>query len=118
MSIVKKLTREQKMQLGELLAVGHRHFGKVAPRRPYVEEDEDGGSGGSSKLLLDHPLFMDAPTGATSDLTFLVNENNHAIEEAEKRSDELNPQLRKVLENQLGHQLNYQPPRAPKASML
>lgn len=110
MSIIKKLTREQKMQLGELLAAGHRHFGKVAPRRPYAKDDDEGGGSGASQLLMEHPLLMGMPTGVTSDLTFLVNENSHSMEAAEKRTDELNPQLRKSLEQQLGKQLEYRPP--------
>lgn len=117
MAVEHKLTREQKIKLSELLAAGHRYFGKVAPRRPYAK-DYEGGDGGSASLLLGHPLFMEMPIGASSDLTFLANENSHATEEIEKRSDELNPALRKSLENKLGHALAYQPPKTPTARPL
>lgn len=103
-----KLSRAQKMQLGELIAAGHRHFGSVMPRRPYADEDGTGGAG-TAQFLPAHPLFMEQPIGASSDLTFLANENNLSMEEAEKRSDDLNPQLRKSLENKLGHELAYKP---------
>jgi hypothetical protein len=111
-----KLKREQKIELGKLLAAGHRRFGLVAPRRPY-REDEEGGGGGAG-LLLDHPLFMQQPVGAPSDLAMIVNENNHSIEKAEERSEDLNPQLRKALEQKLGLELGYKPPVVPEAKML
>ena len=112
-----KLKREQKIELGELLAAGHRKFGLVAPRRPYREDDDEGG-GGAAGLLLDHPLFMQQPLGAPSDLSMLVNENNHSLEKAEERSEDLNPQLRKALEQKLGLELAYKPPKIPEAKML
>jgi hypothetical protein len=102
-------TRVEKIELGELLADGLRKFGKVLPRRPYKEDDEGGGEG--SNMLLEHPLFMDVQLGAPSDLTTIASENNHSKEEAEKRADELTPQLQKSLQNQLA--LGYQ--KAPEA---
>lgn len=111
-----KLTREQKMQLGELIGAGHRQFGKVALRRPYAKDD-DGGDSGAAQLLPDHPLLSRQPVGASSDLTFMVNENNFSTEKAEERSADLNPELRKALENKLGRELSYQPPQAPEAKM-
>jgi hypothetical protein len=48
----------------------------------------------------------------------IVNENNHSIEKAEERSEDLNPQLRKALEQKLGLELGYKPPVVPEAKML
>lgn len=109
-----KLTREQKMQLGELIGNGHRHFGKVTPRRPYAKDDASG-DGGASQLLPAHPLFAQQPIGASSDLTFLANENDRTVEEAEKRSNDLNLELQNKLEKKLGQQLSYHPPKTPEA---
>lgn len=112
-----KLKREQKIELGELLAAGHRKFGRVAMRRPYSKEDDEEGGGGAG-LLLDHPLFMDRPIGAPSDLSMMVNENDHSVEKAEERSEDLNPQLQKALEQKLGLELGHKPPKAPEAKMF
>lgn len=112
-----RLTREQKIRLGEMIGAGHRQFGLVAPRRPYAKDDDDERGGSGAGLLLDHPLLMRQPLGASSDLTFLTNENNFSTEKAEERSDEINPELRKALENKLGHELAYKPPKAPEAKM-
>jgi len=115
---MRKLTREQKIKLGEIIAAGHRQYGKVAPRRPYAKEgDEDEGGTGSSQLLPEHPLLSRQPIGASSDLTFITNENNFSKEKAEERSDELNPVLRKSLENKLGHSLTNSLVKAPEARM-
>lgn len=85
-----------KMELSELLAKWFKQFGKVSPRRPY---HEDSGDGGSSQLLFEgHPLFAELPIGAPSDLDFLIHTNNSNILEAEKRSDEACPELRKQIE--------------------
>jgi hypothetical protein len=114
---MQKFSREQKTLLGNLLAEGHRKFGKVAPRRPY--RDDDGGEGGgSAQLLPEHPLLQTQPVGAPSDLTMLINESKFSLEEAEKRYDELNPQLQKSLENKLGLGLTHKPPKTPEARML
>lgn len=112
-----KLKRLQKIELGELLAKGHRRFGLVVPRRPYREDDDERGGGGAG-LLLDHPLFMQQPIGAPSDLSVMVNENEHSVEKAEQRSDELNPQLQKALEQKLGLQLGNKPPKVPEARLV
>lgn len=90
-------------QLSELLAKGHKRFGKVLPRRPFIEDE---GGAGTASLLLEHPLFLEQPLGASSDLTFIANENKYSNDEAEKRADEAVPELRKQLELnlQLGQQ--------------
>lgn len=106
-----KLTRAQKIRLGELLGQGHRQFGLVAPRRPYPRDDEKGGSGGN--FFPQHPLLAQQPLGASSDLTFLVNENSQSMEKAEERSDELNLQMQNKLEQKLGHKpTQYKTPEA------
>ena len=92
--------KEFKAQLGELLAAGHRKFGKVAPRKPYREDDTDTGVGEAGLLFETHPLLAEQPTGASSDLTAIVTENSKAVEEAENRSEEeLSHKLTQALKN-------------------
>jgi hypothetical protein len=101
--MAEKYTKQEKIDLGELIAKGHRKFGLVFPRRPYRDDDDEDGGAGSSQLLFEqHPFFKNQPIGATSDLTFIISENNTAIPEAEKRSDEAVPELKKALENRMG----------------
>jgi len=104
-------TKDQKTKLGELIAKGHRKFGKVAPRKPYLDDDE-GGTGGAQLLFEQHPLLAQQPVGASSDLTAIISENKTSMDEAEKRSDEATPQLKKALEMKLG--LGKQYTAAPK----
>ena len=100
---------KNKIRLGMLLADGHRKFGEVAPRRPYYEEEEEERGGGAAKLLFEtHPLLADLPIGAPSDLAHLIEKNGRTVDEAEKRSDQASPQLRKALEHALRH--GYRPP--------
>ncbi|MCK4609077.1 MAG: hypothetical protein KAT71_06320 [Gammaproteobacteria bacterium] len=97
------LDKEHKTKLGELLAAGHRHFGKVMPRKPYRDEDDDdGGGAGSAELspFEQHPLLAEQPLGAPSDLTAIVTENRQAEAEAEKRDAK---ELSNQLQNQLSH---------------
>jgi hypothetical protein len=93
------IAKEFKAQLGELLAVGHRRFGRVAPRKPYREEgDTDTGTGEAELLFESHPLLAEQPVGASSDLTAIVTENSRAVEEAENRSEaELSHRLTQAL---------------------
>lgn len=112
-----KLKKAQKIALGELLAKGHRAFGKVAPRRPYRDEDDEGGDTGAARLLFEqHPLLANQPIGAASDLTFIISENRDTFEEAEKRSDQAAPELKKALEQklQLGKQRKATPTPKPQ----
>ena len=95
-------TKDQKTKLGELIAKGHRKFGKVAPRKPYLDDDESGGTGEAQLLFEQHPLLAQQPIGASSDLTAIISDNNASLDEAEKRSDEATPQLKKALEMKLG----------------
>lgn len=98
---VYKIDKIYKQQLAELLAEGHRKFGKVAPKRPYRDDEDEGGGGdGSAELLFEtHPLLAQQPVGASSDLTSIITDNKNTIDEADKRSDEAKPELRKALEN-------------------
>ena len=93
---------EHKTKLGELIAEGHRRFGKVMPRKPYREEDDKGGGTGEAELspFEQHPFLAEQPVGAPSDLTSVVTENNNAVEEAEKRDAK---ELSNQLQNQLAH---------------
>lgn len=80
-----------KAQLGELIAQGLARFGKVAPRRPY--RDDEGGDGAPGLSIETHPLLANLPVGAASDLTFIASENSAATEEALNRVEELSPSL-------------------------
>jgi len=96
-----KLTKEQKTELSALIGEGHRQFGKLAPRRPYTDGDDKGG-GTAQNVFEQHPLLAEQPLGASSDLTFIITENNRALDEAEKRADKAAPELKKRLELALG----------------
>jgi hypothetical protein len=110
-------SREQKTKLGELIAKGHRKFGKVMPRKPYLDDDEEGGGAGSAQLLFEqHPLLAQQPVGASSDLTAIISENRASLDEAEKRSDEAVPQLKKALEMKLGLGKQYKATPSPNPS--
>lgn len=81
-----------KAQLGELLAKGHAKFGPVAGRRPYKDED-DSGEGGAGLTVETHPMFVNVPEGAASDLTFIASDNSNITDEALSRVDELTNDL-------------------------
>ena len=98
-------------ELSDLIAKGHRRFGKVFTRRPYREEDEGGDSGASQLLFESHPLFTERPSGASSDLTFIAEDNKYSMDEAEKRLDESSLQLKKQLD--LALQLGKKPIATP-----
>jgi hypothetical protein len=103
-----------KATLGEYLAEWYRQFGKVTPRRPYHEDDEDGGKGTASAtpLFESHPLFSETPIGASSDLASIIVNDEHTLEAAEKRTDELTEALQNKLALELGqkkqHKQSYQ----------
>jgi hypothetical protein len=100
------MNKEQKTQLGELLATGHRRFGMVAPRKPY-RDDDDGDSGiGKASPFEQHPLLDEQPLGAASDLTNIATENSEAEAEVEKRdAKELSNQMQNQLTNKHAHTL-------------
>ncbi len=94
-----------KAQLADEIAKGHAQFGKVAPRRPY-REDDDSGEGGFPGIDIEtHPWLSNIPVGAASDLTFIASENSNATDEALDRVDELNPELQQ--QPRLQAELNY-----------
>lgn len=109
MSSIKKIYKEQ---LSYLLGKGHTRFGKVAPRRPYRDEEEEGGTA-AGLTLLQHPLLMNMPVGAASDLTAVTTVNSDATEEALDRAEECCPQLQQQpqLRNALTHGRHYTPPK-------
>lgn len=87
-----KISSEDKMQHGLLIAKGHSRFGPVAPRRPY-KDDDDGDSGVGGMIFETHPLLSEMPEGAPSDLMMDMNQNSDSIEAAQERYAELNLQL-------------------------
>lgn len=109
------LTKDQKQQLGILLAAGHKRFGKVKSRKPYREDDT--GTGSAELLFETHPLLAQIPPGADSDLTANVVDNVNSKDEAlEERSGELSAELRKnpVLAAALANKKGYvAPPPTP-----
>lgn len=90
-------SKDQKTELSALIGEGHRKFGKVAPRRPYTDDDDDRG-GGAQNVFEQHPLLAQQPVGASSDLTYIITENSQALDEAEKRAHQAAPELKKQLE--------------------
>ena len=104
MAIPKKYLKE----LGELIAEGHRRFGKVAPRRPYQEDDE-GGEGSAQLLFEEHPLLSKMPIGAPSDLTYNTQLSKFSAEAADERANELKLELQKKLEQKLEQKLTAKP---------
>lgn len=83
---------EQKRQLSALLARrkgGHGQFGRVLIRKPYREDDEEGGSGrGLPSPFEQHPLLSQQPIGAPSDLTAVVSDRGQdMIDEAANRGE-------------------------------
>jgi hypothetical protein len=111
--MVRKISVAYKKQLGDLLAEGYRKFGRVKPRHPYREDDEGGGEGGAELLFESHPLLVNIPVGAPSDLTSVVTENSRALEEAEKNVDKAVPQLKQSLEAKLSRQFAATPRARP-----
>jgi hypothetical protein len=96
------ITKEQKTLLSELIAQGHRKFGKVLPRRPYRDDDE-GGSGGAEFMFEEHPLFMNQPIGADLNVTPNVHANQDTFDEARKRQNDLTPELQRKMDLALGN---------------
>lgn len=92
----------QKRALSELLARrqdGHGQFGRVLMRKPYREDDDDGGSSGLPSPFEQHPLLADLPSGASSDLTSVISDRNQneMVDEAVNRGEpDLSPQLRQT----------------------
>jgi hypothetical protein len=98
-----------KSQLGEALAAWYRHFGKVAPRRPYHEDDDKTGTGtATNKMFEDHPFFAELPIGAPSDLSSIIIEDDRTIDETNNRKDELVNDLKNKLDLKLGNKLQNQ----------
>ena len=108
-------TKDQKTELSALIGEGHRKFGKLAPRRPYTDDDKGGGA--AQNIFESHPLLDQQPLGASSDLTFIITENSQSLDEAEKRADQAAPELKKQLELALGltaqKQKSYRPEPTP-----
>ena len=110
------ILNQYKAQLGELIAKGHAKFGRVAPRRPYRDDDGEG-EGAPGLKVEEHPYLADLPVGAASDLTFIASENSSITEEALERVDELNPELKNqpTLRNDLtyANEIRYTPKPSP-----
>ena len=85
----------QKRDLAERLAkLYDPRWGKAAMRRPYPDDDEDGGVGGLK--LPEHPFLQDLPQGVTPpDLAADVNQHAQFDVEIENRASEASPELRK-----------------------
>jgi hypothetical protein len=95
------ISKEQKTLLSELIAQGHRRFGKVLPRRPY--RDDEGGSGGAEFMFEEHPLFMNQPIGADLNVTPNIRANADTFDEARKRQNDLTPELQQKMSIALGY---------------
>ena len=91
------ISKAQKEALSHLLArrkEGHGQFGRVLMRRPYREDEDEGGSGLPSPFE-EHPLLGGQPVGASSDLTAIISARNQeeVLESAENRGPELSLDL-------------------------
>lgn len=79
---------------------------RLGPRLPDEKEDEGGGGFGST--FAQHPLFANQPEGAADpSLSGNTNQNEQALDEAEKRENELNLQMKNEL--RLGNKLSAAP---------
>ena len=101
----RRIPAKFKAQLGELLADWYRHFGKVAPRRPYHEDDDSGSGPPSNKMFEDHPFLAEMPIGASSDLSSVIIEDERTLNEAKNRSEEMTLELQHKLDLTLGNKL-------------
>ena len=99
----KSIPAKLKAELGEYLAGWYRHFGKVAPRRAYHEDDKGSGELGSAQPLFEgHPFLNEMPVGASSDLASIIVNDSRTLDEADKRSEELTLELQNKLALELG----------------
>lgn len=101
----KRIAATYKAELGEFLANWYRHFGKVAPRRAYHEDDEGSAGSPASKMFEDHPFLAQMPIGAPSDLASTIVEDARTLDEANERVDELKNELQNKLNLQLENKL-------------
>lgn len=101
----KRIAATYKAELGEFLANWYRHFGKVAPRRAYHEDDEGSAGAPASKMFEDHPFLAQMPIGAPSDLASTIVEDARTLDEANERVDELKNELQNKLNLQLENKL-------------
>ena len=106
------LTREQKIKLSDLLMKGHRQWGPVASRKPFIE-DQEGGAGTAENVFRSHPLLSQQPVGAASDLTAIVTENNQSMQAADERSNEASNELQPTLEKALQQGKSFSPGFTP-----
>jgi len=88
------LSKEEKTELSDLLAKGHRKFGKVLPRKPY-RDDDDSGVGSMEPNFVEHPLLAEQPVGAASDLVSTPNENQYSEDSLLERENEATEELKK-----------------------
>lgn len=102
-----------KAKLGLMLAKGHAFFGPVEQRKPYRDEDDEGGTGGSELVFESHPLLDQQPVGASSDLTAIATENSETLDEAIDRANEASPELKKQPVLQQALALGKRPSMAP-----
>jgi hypothetical protein len=112
--MARKIKVHFKRKLSELLGLGHSKFGKVKLRKPYRDDEEDGGA--ASGLRLDsHPLFANLPDGASSDLSSVANNNIYSEDAAKERVNEASPelQMQPTLQRELNPSFNPTPDRGP-----
>jgi len=101
----KRIPATYKAELGEFLANWYRHFGKVAPRRAYHEDDEGSVGAPTSKMFEEHPFLSQMPIGAPSDLASTIVEDARTLDEVDERKDELKNELQYKLAAKLENKL-------------
>jgi len=111
----KRIPAKLKAELGECLATWYRKFGKVAPRRPYNEDEESGDGAPAKPVFEGHPFLNEMPIGAPSDLSSIITNDKRTLDEANKRSDELTLQAQNKLTLALGqkYKMKYSYKTAP-----
>lgn len=110
----KRIPATYKVELGKFLAKWYRHFGKVAPRRAYHEDDEGSAGAPASKMFEDHPFLAEMPIGAPSDLASTIIEDTRTLDEADERKDELKNELQNKLTMRLGNKLEQKNENRPR----
>ncbi len=102
---MRRFLKEQKENLGKLLAKELRKRGyMVLPRRAY-RDDDDAGAPGTADPFPAHPYFQDQQIGVGSELSGITNQNERSLEEVELRENECSAELKKqpTIQNVLAH---------------
>lgn len=94
--------------------IRHASFLGLGPR---LRDEDEGREGGTNSDLRPHPLLMNVPDGAPSDLSADAVTSSESLRIlSEKEEDQLSPELKKSLQNNLGMNLGKKRVFNPKPS--